>query len=157
MDNHSISVRLVSASVVFMLTVTACGAPANATVTARGNTCTYAGPRQLSPAHLKITWDVQDTTPSMEYGFALVTFTDGKTAADFKQFIGVKDVLLSVKSAPDIPWLHQIDFASLVPKTTTATLDLTANGVYHGEPLYVICISHAAAFAVLGPLDVAQQ
>ena len=141
-----------------MLLLTSCGniaAASGSTITASGSTCTYSGPKQV-PTNLSITWDVKDTTPSMDYTFLIVTLSEGKTTADINQFMGVKDAFLNVRTVPERSWMNEIEFTTLIPKTTSETIDLSTNGVYHGEPLYVICLSHTAAFAVVGPIEVQQ-
>jgi hypothetical protein len=99
------------------------------------------------PARLSITWDVTDGTPSADYSFILTTLAEGKTVADLDGLIGAGAV-----RPPS--WLTFTRYSQLTAQTTTETFDLSANAAYHGEPIYVLCLSHQVTFAVVGPIKV---
>ena len=121
-------------------------AAGNPTIKVSGQGCTYSGPKQV-PAKLSITWDVKDGTPSADYSFILTTLPEGRTVADLDGLIGAATI-----RPPS--WLIFTRYSQLTAQTTTETFDLAANAAYHGEPLYVLCLSHQATFAVAGPIQV---
>ena len=124
------------------------GGAATPTVKASGSSCTYEGPRQV-PARMTLTWDVTDSTPSMDYSFIVVPLPEGRTEADLQPLIGVEN--------PELPsWFSTVKVSLLVHETKTEDLDLSVNGSYHGEPLYIYCLSHEVAYAVVGPIEVKQ-
>jgi hypothetical protein len=129
------------------LILAACGGGVSTpTVKASGNSCTYEGPRQV-PAKMTLTWDVTDSTPSMDYSFIVVPLREGKTEADLQPLIGVE--------SPELPsWFSTVKVSLLVHETRTEDLDLSVNGSYHGEPLYVFCLSHEVAYGLVGPIEV---
>ena len=131
------------------LILAACGGGASTpTVKASGRSCNYQGPRQV-PAKMTLTWDVTDSTPSMDYTFIVVPLPEGKTEADLQPLIGVED--------PELPsWFYPVKIAPLVHETTSEDLDLSMNGSYHGEPLYIYCLSHEVAYGLVGPIEVQQ-
>lgn len=135
--------------------VGACSAtPAKPTVTIRGQTCEYAGPQQL-PSKATLTWDLQDSEPTMVFEYAVVGLRDGKSAEDLRALKGVEGAVTFMDIAPE--WTVLVD-SGYIPSTmtTTSEYDLSENAGYSGGPLYVVCLSKAAPFDVLGPFEVAQ-
>lgn len=140
-------VRLTGLVVVALLAGCATAAQ-DPTITARGKTCSYSGPEKL-PAKGSITWDVEKTTPGMDYEFYIDVLEDGKTAADLDPIMG--------DQRPTLPdWLRPIKMSGLVVESTTQDYDLYLSAAYHGEPLHILCTSRDAVFAVVGPIEVGQ-
>jgi hypothetical protein len=149
MTSRPFMVRATGVSLILVLMGTACSSVAaagNPTITVSGKGCTYSGPKQV-PAKLSITWNVKEGTPSADYSFILTTLAEGKTVADLDGLIGAGGVHLP-------SWLKFTRYSQLTTQTTTETFDLAANAAYHGEPFYVLCLSHQVTFAVVGPIDV---
>ncbi len=139
-------IRSIGLIVTAALLAACAAAPANPTVTAGGNACTYSGPKRL-PSTFTITWAVKETKPSMDYMFIVATLGEGKTGADLAPFMGDAEA-----DAPD--WMDVIRYGQMVNETQTQTVDLTIDAAYHGEPIYIICTAHRVPIGFVGPLEV---
>ena len=149
------SIHFVSFLLAISALIGACSAaPSKPTITIRGTTCEYAGPKQL-PAKTTLTWDFQDSEPTMVFEYAVVALREGKSAEDLTALKGVEGAVTFQDIAPE--WTVLVDSGNIPSTmTTTSEFDLAKHAGYRGEPLYVVCLSRAAPFDVVGPIEVAK-
>ena len=146
---YSVNKTLWACAILMSLLMAACSsAPSQLKVTIDGDKCSSTGPKQV-PTKLSVTWSIRNATPSIVYGFAIVTLGEGKTLKDLTALIGT-----AVHPQPS--WVTTIIIAPVGQGTSTKTYDLTANAAYHGEPIYIVCIRQPALLGAIGPIQVTQ-
>src|SRR5262245_3710249 len=115
------------------------------TVTINGDQCNYEGPMQI-PARVTFTLKIENPKPTTGLGFGIVTLAEGKTLEDLKTLTTVEDL-------PE--WISGIGrFGSTEAGTWTEDFHLDSNDLYHGEPIYLVCVNRPVVFGVLGPIEV---
>ena len=108
--------------------------------------CAYIGPSELGST-FTLTWNVADMGSS-GYIYSVATLDEGKTIDD----------LASMPAENPMPeWLNsiRIDF-SPSPGTFTKVIDLKANSVFEGGPIYFVCFlpDEELAVGAVGPIEV---
>ncbi len=133
----------------FILVLSACNASANTvpTLIFESNKCSYSGPKTLPPIFTLI-WKINEST-NTEYRYMVVTLREDKTINDLKD-------ALTKEGQPE--WLDLIsrDWAAQGNLTLVQEHNLTANGLYHGEPIYFACLSNYWSDAI-GPITIKDQ
>jgi hypothetical protein len=116
------------------------------TLTLDENGCTYSGPVELSTT-FTLTWHVADLGHSA-YIYAIATLDQGKSIHDIAAMPAVDPAPL---------WFHKIsvDFTPS-PGVYTKVIDLSANSLFTGGPIYFACFfpDMDTAVGVDGPIDV---
>jgi hypothetical protein len=116
------------------------------TLTLDENGCTYSGPVELSTT-FTLTWHVADLGHSA-YIYTIGTLDQGKSIHDIASMPAVDPAPL---------WFHKIsvDFTPS-PGVYTKVIDLSANSLFTGGPIYFACFfpDMDTAVGVDGPIDV---
>lgn len=142
--------RLFKLSAAFALVALAIGCTSTSstpTVTINGDQCSYEGPRTI-PAKVTFTFKLETPIPSTPQGFAFVRLAEGKTLEDLK----------TVTTWDHPEWVTELGhYGAIEAGTWTHDFDWASNGLYHGEPIFVICGiggTRRAHFGAFGPLEV---
>lgn len=149
------SARFVTIVLLGSILLTGCAAPSDTvnggtvsqpTLTLGENGCTYSGPSELGTT-FTLTWIVEDIGSS-GYIYSVATLDEGKTIDD----------ITSMPAENLMPeWFNsiRIDF-SPGPGVFAKWIDLKANSLFEGGPIYFVCFlsDEDLALGAAGPFKV---
>ncbi len=113
------------------------------TLVFENNQCNYSGPSSL-PTDFTLTWKINDSGSST-YAYVVLTLREGKTLQD------LQDSLSLSSDQPEFTNLISRDYSNLGNLILKKEHNLAANGLYHGEPIYIVCFFDNETEAI-GPI-----
>jgi hypothetical protein len=130
--------------------VTAAPAPVGEpTIVFANGTCTYTGPAEFHYGELKYNWSVEETDKT-QFGVVSFSLADGKTLDDFRAWD-------KKEGAAPPEWVITLayDGVHAAGGSSKFSKDLTSNGKYKGDPVYMACYrtDKAGNINILGPFD----
>jgi hypothetical protein len=121
--------------------------PGEPTIVFANGTCVYTGPAEFPYGELKYNWSVEETD-NTQFGVVSFSLAAGKTLDDFRAWD---------KKAETTPpeWVITLAYDGMhaAGGGSKFSKDLTSNGKYKGEPVYMACYrtDKAGNINILGP------
>jgi len=112
-----------------------------------GGTCNYTGPSKFPYGQLRYSWRIDENDPA-QYGVISFSLAEGKTLDDFQDWEKTGEM-----QPPEWVITLAIDDMHTAGGSSTLSKDLTFNGKYKGDPVYVACYrtDKSGNINILGP------
>jgi hypothetical protein len=114
-----------------------------------GGTCNYSGPSKFPYGQLRYSWRIDENEPT-QYGLITFSLAEGKTLGDFQDWEKTGET-----QPPEWVITLAVDDMHAAGGSSKFSKDLTTNGKYKGDPVYIACYrsNKTGNINILGPFS----
>jgi hypothetical protein len=118
-----------------------------------GGTCNFSGPSKFPYGQLRYSWRIDENEPT-QFGVITFSLAEGKTLDDFRDWEKTGET-----QPPEWVITLAIDDMHTAGGSSKFSKDLTSNGKYKGDPVYIACYrtDKAGNINILGPFSFTEK